>query len=118
MIEEANPFVEEDEEGGGDQMCWRDSTRYCGSECTAYDERCHQDLRWSPCLILNIKRVQSKSQANIAIEMKRYNDQKDDDDKKLGETLKDFQSWRKRQESEAYAAKIREMDVPPPEVKI
>lgn len=108
-----NPFVEPVEEI--DQYCWRDTGRPCSSECVAYDEKSQVNGLWSPCILLNLKRAQAKSYANIAAELKRYNDRKDAYDKELRSVLA---HTAKKTESQAYAEKVKEMDRPPPEIKV
>lgn len=99
--EEANPFVPSGEEES-EQTCWRDSARYCGEDCVAFDDKSLTDPRWMPCTILNVKRAQAKSFANIAAELQRFND--------------GMASSAKKAESQAYAEKVKEMDAPPPKI--
>lgn len=101
---EENPFTEQAEEL--EQFCWRDGARHCGSDCTAYDDRCEADPVWSPCLLLNLQRAQAKSHANIAAELKRQND--------FYEARQETTD--KKAQAEAYAKKVQEMDKPPPKI--
>ena len=84
-------------------FCWRDANRACGPECTAYDARALEDDRFSTCMILNTERASSRSYAVIGQELKRLNDA--------------AAVGTKKTDSEAYAAKLKELDKPPPEVK-
>jgi hypothetical protein len=102
------------DEGGEEESemyCWKDDTRSCGEDCVAFDVRSLDDSLWNPCLLLNLKRAKAKSLANIATELKRQNDFYEKADEDMLRRLE------KRRESEAYAAKVKEMDAPPPEVK-
>ncbi len=116
--EDQNPFDGDDVIEEEEQFCWRDSSRLCGKECVAYDEKCEGDSRWLPCILLNIQRAQAKSFANIATELKRYNDRKDTSDEEMRDVLVGVNEMRrKREEADAYAEKLKEMDQPPPEIK-
>lgn len=122
-----NPFVQE-EDGSQDQYCWRDGSRMCQGECVAYDDRCQADPVWSPCILLNIQRAQAKSHANLAAELKRYNDIKQEEKDKIREAFSHIKpelvtepgerrNFASKEEAEAYAQKLKEMDKPPPEIK-
>ena len=124
-MSDENPFSEQVEEV--EQYCWRDGARRCGVDCVAYDEKCEADAVWSPCLLLNLRRAQAKSHANIAAELKRQNDFYEGEAQELikregqrrvemeAELEKERQA-RKKAEAEAYAAKVKEMDAPPPKI--
>ena len=109
--EDQNPF---EDEGvvETEQSCWRDSSRLCGDECVAFDDKSLDDPRWNPCLLLNLQRAQAKSHANIAFELKRFNDVQHSD-----ELWGALASAKKKAEAEAYAEKVKEMDPGPPEIK-
>lgn len=117
-----NPF-EEEPDVELEQTCWRDSSRYCGKECVSYDERCETDPRWTPCLLLNLKRAEAKSYASISLEMKRFNDAGhtsnfvNASEADIKKALSMREAAHKKEEAEAYARKVQEMDVPPPEIK-
>ena len=144
--EDQNPF-EEDDVVEVEQFCWRDSSRLCSGECVAYDEKCEGDARWLPCVLLNTQRAQAKSFANIAAELKRhndresptniatelkrYNDRKSASDEGMRDALSHIRETQKepgffargrkftsKEESDAYAQKLKEMDQPPPEIKV
>jgi hypothetical protein len=115
--EDHNPF-----DGDGvtetEQSCWKDSSRLCGDECVAFDEKSFEDPRWAPCLLLNIQRAQAKSHANIAAELKRQNDMQEAViDQAVEASDEALSSAKKRAEAEAYAKKVKEMDPGPPEIK-
>lgn len=124
-MSDENPFAGPAEEL--EQFCWRDAARHCSSECVAYDEKCESDPIWNPCLLLNLKRAQAKSHANIAAEMKRQNDFYSEEGQRqieregqrrvaLEAELEKERQARKKAEAEAYAEKVREMDTPPPKI--
>lgn len=116
--EDQNPFVDNDEVLESDQTCWRDAARMCGEDCVAYDDKCESDPRWLPCTLLNLKRAQAKSFANIATELKRLNDRKDAADEEIRNVLvATNEHASKKAASEAYARKLKEMDPGPPEIK-
>jgi len=71
-----NPFldrvveVEEAEEGNETALfCWKDTTRGCGPDCVAFEERCQEDQRFSPCILLNVRRQEAKALSAIAVEL-------------------------------------------------
>jgi hypothetical protein len=74
--------------------------------------------------------AQAKSFANISTELKRYNDRKVAGDEDLGKamqfvadkakepgTFSEDRKFASKEESDAYAEKVKEMDTPPPEIK-
>lgn len=125
MNDDDNPFIDEMEES--EQMCWRDGSRMCGQDCVAYDEKCEDDSRWLPCTLLNIKRAKAKSFSLLAQELRKLNDTMDQNSRFVAPSEEDVkealnrmraeESAQKRQEAEAYAQKIKEMDPGPPEIK-
>jgi hypothetical protein len=117
-----NPF--EEEEHDEDELlmsCWRLESKVCGPDCVAYDERCRENPVFNPCLVLNLQRAQAKSLSNIAEEMKRQNDFYESDAAQLaereGQRRVEAEHRAAKAEAEAYAAKVKEMDKPPPEIK-
>jgi hypothetical protein len=107
MNEDQNPFVEGEEVLESEQTCWKDAARLCGDECVAYDEKCEDNPLWKPCLLLNLKRAQAKSYANIAAELKRLNDALEG----AGTSAE------KRAAADALAQKLKETDPGPPEIR-
>jgi hypothetical protein len=109
MNEDRNPFndVIEPDEIESKQICWRNSATLCGEDCVAYDEKCMEDPRWGPCLLLNLKRAKAKSYANIATELKRLNDGMN--------TVSS--AARRRTEAAELAQKLKEEDPGPPEIR-
>ena len=127
MTNGENPFVE-DESSGSEMTCWRDGARYCEDDCVAYEDKCADDPRFFPCVLLNIKRAKAKSFANIAQELKKLNETMDQNsgfvapsNEEVKEALKRMEardeSAQRRAEAEAYAQKVKEMDPGPPEIK-
>ena len=119
-MSDENPFDVVDEE----LVCWRDSSRLCSSSCVAYQEKCEEDPRFLPCILLNIQRGQAKSFANIATELKRYNDHRDSAYEEmeasiryLSDKTKKPGAFSSKEEAEKYAQQIKEMDPGPPEIK-
>jgi hypothetical protein len=78
-MSEENPFEDppeiddmEVEEVG--LVCWRESGRVCGPDCPAFEEKSIEEPLWNCCILINLRRAQAKSFANIAAELKRLND--------------------------------------------
>lgn len=127
MSGDRNPFDDDENGVESDQTCWRDSTRMCGEDCVAYDDKCEEDPRWLPCTLLNLKRARAKSFSNIAMEMKRYNDHRDSAYQELESSIrylsdkadkaKKTGTFASKEEAEKYAKQIKEMDPGPPEIK-
>lgn len=124
MNEDQNPFAEGEEVLENEQTCWRDAAKLCGDDCVAYDEKCEDNPLWKPCLLLNLERAKAKSYANIAAELKRFNDRQaagDEDLKKAMEFVagktKERGVFASKEEAEAYARQVKEMDPGPPEIK-
>jgi cell pole-organizing protein PopZ len=114
-----NPFEESQAEEEELLMsCWRIETKVCGPDCVAYDERSAQNPVFSPCILLNLQRAQAKSLANIAEELKRYNDSSEAAIQQAVESNEvALEQAEKRAEAKAYGEKVKEMDKPPPEIK-
>lgn len=115
--DDTNPFLD-NSPGESELTCWKDGARYCADDCVAYEDKCEGDPRFSPCLLLNIQRAQAKSFANIAQELKRHNDW----EHRHGEEMREFQETMRqrrhsKEESMAYALKLKEMDPGPPEIR-
>ena len=109
---EENPFT--DDLGDDEQViyCWRDTSRACNVDCVAFDERSLGDERFNACILINVKRADSKSLSLIGTQLKRQNDFYDSDAAREVERAN-----QKRLEAEAYAQKLKDLDKSPPEVK-
>ena len=121
---EENPFT--DDLGDDEQViyCWRDTSRACNVDCVAFDERSLGDERFNACILINIKRADSKSLSMIGTQLKRHTDLEEKSsqrfytpsDEEVAEGLRRRQAEQKKQ-SEDYAQKVKELDREPPEVK-
>lgn len=110
MSIEDNPFVDLEEVDGDSEeeliFCWKNSNRACSPDCVAFDERALDDDRFSSCIMINVKRADSKALATIGAQLKRQNE--------AYEQFAVKASGKKA--SEEYAQKLKELDRDPPEV--
>lgn len=101
-------------------MCWKETTRVCGGDCVAFDERSMRDPRFSLCIVLNSERQQAVSLAGIKSQLQRQCDFAEKESAIIIQEAVDAKRLRveydKRCEAEARAQKIKDLDRPPPEV--
>lgn len=111
-----NPFEEGEAVEEEEMICWKDSTRVCGPDCVAFDERSIGQSTLTSCWLINLGRSAAKNLSTLADgvvgiskQLSRQNDFYDKDRDKAA-------SRENRRRAAELKAEIERQDSPPPEV--